>query len=154
GIKGALVLCGHGEVAAEAVEQFVNLAGGSKARVVVLRTSKVASPTENTLKQRLRERLEALKAPAFQELGFDPPDKDRPLAQDELSQATGIWLADGDPDQIYRSLVGTPLERACRSLLNRGGVLGLTAGSRLAGRVVPTAGNDDDPNVAGCDFLP
>src|SRR5262249_11097712 len=64
GIEGALVLCGSGDVSAEALGKFVDFAGSAKARVVVLRTSDAASPAETALTQHLRERLEALKAPA------------------------------------------------------------------------------------------
>jgi cyanophycinase len=109
GIEGSLVICGGGKVPDAVRDRFVQLAGGEKAKLVILRD---IGSEENAESWQVRK-------PASVDVMDRPPRK---LANEDrflkpLRQATGVWLEGG----YYP---GPSLEQELRSLLKRGGVLG------------------------------
>lgn len=144
-LRGALVL--GGDDRPEVRTQFIGLAGGGKARIVILSdgaddaAAELAGPgawgavspaSVATLKLRQAD------------------DAARPEALAALTDATGAWLC-GDAGRLAERCSGGPMLAGLRALLDRGGVVGGTAScARLAGRVVDLAGRLQP----GLDLLP
>jgi len=133
GIGGALLVCGAGTVAPQAVEQFLDLAGGQYARIVILAPAAPADEHRKVVQTLIRlgkERNAAIKERHL--LGPDLSDD----ALRDLSQATGVWFIAADETSARKFLVHTPLANACTALLRRRGALGVSApASAVLGRI-------------------
>jgi cyanophycinase len=153
-IGGALVLHGGGTVAGAVRARFIDLAGGPKARLVIIPTAsadadpvdadKVLGPWQEyhpasviVLHTRSRERAND---PAFVQ---------------PLTEATGVWLGDGNPSTLTEAYLDTAVHRELSRLLARKGVIGGTsAGAAVLGPATVTA---DKPHLQagrGFSFLP
>ena len=120
GIPGTLALC-NGDAPPETLAPFLKLAGGKNARLVVLRTPGDKGKT-NTL--RLHEAAELEKAQSFAVLRFGWDDADSHAnAVKQIQDATGVWIARGDPTKQHTFLTKTPIGKACRAVLERGGIV-------------------------------
>ncbi len=120
GIPGALLLCGSGGVAPAAVEKFFGLAGGDKASIVVL-----------TFALEMRDKKTVARLTEFADKEKYAPIKVVPLQagvklKEVLASATGVWLTGEMGTDEWTLVERLPLEKACRDLLQRSGVLGLS----------------------------
>jgi cyanophycinase len=154
--RGALVICGGGRLPESIRREFVRLAGGPKAKLVVIPTAsedadgpaaglaefldpwtKRGAASAVLLHTRSRARAD--------EAGFARP----------LEEATGVWFSGGDQSRVTAAYLGTAVERALRAVLDRGGVLGGTsAGAALMSRVMITGGQAKATVGTGFGFLP
>jgi cyanophycinase len=148
GIDGALVLCGGGQVPAAAQARFVELAGGEKARLVI-----VASSNEDD--DKLLGPWKALKpasAVVIHTHSRRTADDQKFLAP--LHEATGVWFDGGDPARLAAAYSGTGFEKELHALLKRGGVAGgASAGAAVLSQVMFAAGGEAKA-AAGFDLLP
>jgi cyanophycinase len=157
--QGALLLVGGGELTPEMVEKFVELAGGSDARIVVVPTADDDPVLED------REDVDA-----FREAGAGTVTvvhtTDRTVAgSDEfvepLRNATAVWFDGGRPWRLLDAYEGTAAYEAFRDVLRRGGVIGgSAAGATIQGEYLVRANPLRSPNLMsegyerGFGFLP
>jgi cyanophycinase len=131
--KGYLILQGGGASVPEIFDQFVALAGGAKARIVLIPTATAYSFPGNVIPP---ERLERMKSSMKQRMGLSDVTVlhtlDRNVADSEkfvesLRQATGVWLLGGDEGVLSGAYKGTRTERELDAVVARGGVVGGTS---------------------------
>ncbi|MCZ6796192.1 MAG: cyanophycinase, partial [Planctomycetota bacterium] len=154
GMDGSLVIVGGGQVPAAARERFLELAGGTAARLVVIPTAS-ARADDGDPETWLAPWRNA--APASLQLlhARERRDADDPGFVAPLKEATGVWFAGGDPSRIARAYVGTRVEKVLAALLERGGVIGGTSGgAAVLSRVMIASGTERAVLGRGFDFLP
>ena len=154
GIRGALVICGGGDLPDVAVEQFVELAGGEEGRLVVIPTAAAnadeaeAESYVTTWQDRGIANVQVLHT------------RDRAAADSDeliklLDQATAVWFAGGQQSRLAETYVGTRVEDAVYAVLKRGGAIGGTsAGAAIQSRLMIARGNPDATLMRGLDLLP
>jgi cyanophycinase len=130
--RATVVLHGGGKLPAGIRERFVELAGGKKANIVVL--SAAATPPD----------AEKLLAP-WKDLGVASAallyTREKEKAGDAdflkpLTEATGVWLDEGDPIAFAETYLQAPVEKALTKILAGGGVVGTgSAMANLAGPI-------------------
>ncbi len=132
--EGSLVIVGGGEVGPTIVRRFVELAGGPDAEVVFIPT---ATEAETFDAKRLAEHF----AKDFGGLKHvtvlhtrDRAEADIEVFAAPLGKAREVWFTGGRQWRLVNSYLGTRTERAIRSVLDRGGVIGGTsAGATIQG---------------------
>ena len=143
--RGTLVLDGGGAALDSSsrqravIQRFVQLAGGSAARIVVIPTA-YSGRGEEWLTSEGQGRMHAL---ARYVMGVDHvtimhtrdrKQADSPEFVAPLSEATGVWVTGGKDSYLLDTYVGTQVETEVKALLTRGGVVtGTSAGAVLLG---------------------
>ena len=136
--RGSLVIVGGGGMPDDVRDKFMALAGGKRAKLVVI-------PTASQDADRGQSRDEFLRAwrkydPAGLVLlhtrSRDEADKAgfaRPIAE-----ATAVWFSGGDQRRLIDVYHGTKVEAEFRALLARGGVIGGTSAGAavMSGRMI------------------
>jgi cyanophycinase len=133
GAGGHFVLVGGGILPRDIGREFVRLAGGKDARIVIIPSASLRdSPEANVRRWRqvlgasitvlhARTRKEAARAELYK----------------CLDRATGVWIGGGDQCRLTELFAGTVLTDKLRSVLARGGVVGGTsAGASVVSRVM------------------
>jgi cyanophycinase len=151
---GALLICGGGSLPEPIRDRFVELAGGPRARIVVI-------PTANQQADRIPANtvLDPWRAKGVASVEL-VHTRSRVLADDPifvrpLTEATGVWLGGGWQSSLAEAYLGTEVERQLKALLQRGGVIGGTsAGAAVMTRVMITRGRTTADVGEGFDFLP
>ena len=124
--NGAVMVAGGGRLGPEIWERFVELAGGSNARIVIIPTA----GTEEEFPEGWPGFL------PFQEAGAHNlrvlHTRNRDEADSEsfaqvLRQATGVWIPGGRQWRLVDSYLNTRVHDELRALLERGGVVGGTS---------------------------
>jgi cyanophycinase len=131
--RGTLIIAGGGKLGPEIVGRFIKLAGGSRARIVVIPTAgddAAYGPDCACLKM-------------FRELGAtnltvlhtrDKAEADAAAFVAPLRDATAVWFVGGRQWRLVDAYAGTKTETAIRAVLARGGVIGGTsAGATIQG---------------------
>ena len=124
--KGALVVVGGGAIGPDILGQFVQLAGGRDARIVVIPTAGDADtypadwPGLNGFKAAGAKSVAVLHT------------RDRKAADTDdfvepLKNATGIWIPGGRQWRLVDSYLDTRTLREIKKVLDRGGVVGGTS---------------------------
>lgn len=120
--SGSLVICGGGELPPAIHQEFLQLAGGSRARIVVIPTA--------TERADSREYIKSLRKdwPGATVLHT----RDRKTANDpafvaSLRDATGVWITGGDQVRLTDAYLHTAVHHELLNLLERGGVIGGTS---------------------------
>jgi cyanophycinase len=152
GIDGSLLLCGEGQPSEAAVKKFLELAGGEKARLVVIPSPE--DVTDRAALENLTEEWKARKPASVAVLpawSHEPADVAEALGA--LRHATGVWIA-GSAKQKEDSL-GETVEKRLRELLGRKGVVAATsqAAALMARRYIRSDGAQPDVRN-GWNFLP
>lgn len=128
--QGSLVIVGGGGMPKDVVEKFMELAGGEKARIVVLPT---AVPREETS----TEVPGFLRGPKFDQITVLPQRREEVNSEEfqtALKEATGIWFGGGRQWNFVDSYEGTNAIELFRDVLRRGGVIGgSSAGATIQG---------------------
>jgi cyanophycinase len=151
---GALLIHGGGQVPDSVRRRFCDLAGGSRARILVIPTRYVPPDDEShdldvAVWQRYGvESAEILSAPSRS--AADEPVFARPIAK-----ATGVWLGGGDQLKLAATYAGTEVERQLKALVERGGVVGgSSAGAAVMSKVMISRGRRSAVEAHGFDLLP
>ena len=130
--RGALVLVGGGRIPSDVVARFVALAGGSKAKVVLVPG---AMPAGDGGGEEPFARL--LKAAGVVDVRTLPCRHPREVTKEALAvlaDATAVWFGGGRQWRLVDAFDGTDAVAACRDVLARGGVIGGTsAGATIQG---------------------
>jgi cyanophycinase len=151
---GALLIHGGGRVPDSVRRRFCELAGGSKARVVVI-PARYVPPDDEAYPRYLApwkrfvvQSVEILSAPECERA--DEPDFTR-----SLEVATGVWLGGGDQSNLAAIYAGTEVERQLKKLIERGGVVGgSSAGAAAMSKVMISEGRRSAIEGGGFDLLP
>ncbi|MFO0957051.1 MAG: cyanophycinase [Isosphaeraceae bacterium] len=152
---GTLILCGG--VTAPAVERrLVELAGGPKARIVVIPTAMTfeGSPDEASLTKPFRD-LGAGSVRVLHTLSRE--EADDPGFSATIRQATGVWMTGGSQARLSRAYRGTRVEAELHALFGRGGVIGGSSAGAAVMSDIMIEGGRDEKDVAvgrGFDLLP
>src|SRR5262249_21739333 len=140
---GAVVLHGGGRLTNRAFDRFVALAGGQRARIVLVPSAGYRPRDYDSDKQFLtamRRRFSSWvhlastgQVTSFEFLYTDnPDDADNAAFVRPLATATGVWFCGGDQTRLNYRFVGrfprqTKFQSALRGVLERGGVVGGTS---------------------------
>lgn len=154
--RGALVICGGGRLPESARREFVRLAGGPKARIVVIPTASEDADGPPATRAEYLEPWTRLGVASSVLLHTRSRARaGEPAFVRPIEQATGVWFSGGDQSRVTDAYLGTAVERALHAVLDRGGVLGGTsAGAAIMSRVMITGGQDRATVAAGFGFLP
>ncbi len=146
--RGSFVIHGGGPVPTDVRREFVKLAGGNKARIVVVPTADASDP----LNQRKIELWKEYQPAQVEFLHAESREQAllRSFAQ-PLQDATGVWFSGGQRTRLTDIYRGTPVADALKRVLNRGGAIGGSAGSAAAFAPVMLVG---DQLQSGFDLLP
>ena len=116
--RGALVAVGGGGTTDAIVARTLELAGGRKARVVVLPQSSSAEGAGDSSVEMWRNAGAA---------DVTKVDFAQPGAKADILNATLIWIPGGDQNRFMKEIAGTGLDEAIRSANARGVVVGGTS---------------------------
>ena len=151
GRAGPLVVIGGAEDREEGCEvlrEFVRLAGGEEARVLVIA---VASERQAQLASVYTELFKRLGAAEVRALGISHRERaNSQVAEEAVARATGVFFTGGSQLRITRLLGGTLLDRALHRGHRSGLVLGGTsAGASMMSAVMITGDAPGAPHRAG-----
>jgi len=151
---GTLVICGGGKTSDLVRSRFMELAGGPKARIIIIPTADPSA--ERTVSANVLDPWLALKPEHVEFLHTRSRETaDDPKFVKPLTEATGVWIGGGDQTRLTQAYLGTKVERQLMALLNRGGVIGgSSAGAAVMTRVMIVRGRDHATVSPGFDFLP
>lgn len=144
---GCVMLCGGGELPDAVYDEFIRIAGGRRARIVLIPS---AHPYDDV--KQLSDRFSTWKnydVTSFDFLHTDDPDE----ANDadfvaQLEHATGVWIASGAQSRLLRRYAGRKVESALRRVVDRGGIVaGDSAGAVVLSRVVIRGGTSSDATL-------
>src|SRR5579863_1566838 len=145
GIKGSLVLCGGGKLPDVVRDKFIELAGGEKARLVIIPTASGDDTVTEDAKEvaaiwnARRPASVTILHTRAREQANDPD------FVDPIKHATGVWITGGKQSQIAAAYSGTLVEKELHALIDRGGVVGGTsAGAACQSRVMIVRGKVHD----------
>jgi cyanophycinase len=129
--SGAVLLGGGGALPDSVFEQFIRLAGGTGARVLLVPT---ASPSTGRRSDYVGRKLRQLGVAKLETLDPEHPDQVTPEHIDQIDRATGVWFGGGRQWRIVDAFEGTKVPAAFRRVLKRGGVIGgSSAGATIQG---------------------
>ncbi len=151
---GALVICGGGGVPDSVRQRFAELAGGPKAKIVVIPTASIyADDTSRTLPS--LDPWKKYQPASLQLLHTRKRDMaDDPEFAKPLAEATAVWFGGGRQNLVSEAYIGTEVERQLMALLDRGGVIGgSSAGAAIMTRVMISDGKAKAVMGTGFDFL-
>jgi cyanophycinase len=153
-VPGALVIVGGGGLPETIRDRFLELAGGAKARLVVIPTASAQYDLTGVSRSFTFWKAQRVASVTLLHT-LDHARANDPAFVKPLTEATGAWLAGGDQTRLLGAYHGTAVERELRRLLERGGVIGGTsAGASAMSRVMITGGNPRARVGTGFGFLP
>ena len=155
GIPGKLFIVGGGAMPDGMLKQFVTLAGGKAAKLVVVPTASKKADDETTYEALLEpyKKLEVGSAVVMHTRDRDVANSDEFLAP--LREATAVWFGGGSQSLIAEAYVGTKFEEELQKLAARGGLIGGTsAGAAIQSRLMIASGNPVPVLKQGFDLLP
>lgn len=148
--KGYLVIIGGGPRPETIMKKILALAGGNKAKIVVIPMAS-SEPAETAKAQ--KEQLEKLGAPAVDVVICTAANADIPANLEKIRKATGIFFSGGDQSRLKKALWNTALLKEIHALYKRGGVIsGTSAGAAVQSKIMLTgdeAVNKDSANPYG-----
>ena len=121
--RGPLFVVGGGTQPAALVEEFVRLAGGPKAHIVVMAQASASGERSGEAKAADLRKLGA----TARNLWFTREQADNDSLVRLLDSATGIWFGGGDQNLLTAAVRGSKMERAIRARWERGAVVGGTS---------------------------
>jgi cyanophycinase len=154
---GRLLAIGGGEDKEKAcliLKEFVRLAGGETARILVFTTA-TDSPEEAAAKYtEVFKRLGAKQIEAINVSQRD--DAKNPESIEKVKKATGIFFTGGDQLHITSLMGGTELQTAIMESYESGVIVGGTsAGAAMMGNsMIVTGDSDENPRVGSVEMAP
>jgi cyanophycinase len=143
---GALVIQGGGATPDAVRDRFLELAGGPKARLVVIPTaSEDAHLTDQSSWFEFWKKTQAASVVHLHTLNRAQAN-DAAFVQ-PLTEATGVWLGGGDQARLIAAYRDTAVERELHKLLARGGVIGGTSAGASAMSALMIVGGNPEAQV-------
>ncbi len=121
--RGYLFIVGGGPQPPELVQRFVDLAGGSKAKIVVFA---MASSDGKESGEEKAEDLRKLGADAHAYF-IGPEEANSDSMVKHMEGVTGVWFGGGDQVLLTKALLGTRVEKAIHARYAAGAVVGGTS---------------------------
>jgi cyanophycinase len=151
GNEGSLVIAGGGELPESIPNHFLNLAGGAKARLVVIPSYDATPNEEREIIREWRQRKVAnVDVARCRTRGDTASD----LLIRKIRNATAVWFTGGQQKITAEYYPGTAVEEELHSLLERGGVIGGTsAGAAIMSRVMIEEGRREAKTSQGLDLF-
>ncbi len=149
------MIVGGGRVTVEIERQFMKLAGGKSARIVVIPTASMYADQPEEERGFLK-RWQALGAASVRLLHTrNREEANRHEFVQPLREATAVWISGGDQSRLTESYRGTAVQRELQQLLQRGGVIGGTsAGAAIMSEDMITGGTRVAKIGKGLGLLP
>jgi cyanophycinase len=155
GISGALVLCGGGKTPDAVFDRFMQLAGGDKAKLVIIPTASETADKPDAAAAAAKPWQDRKAASVAVLHSRDRKQADDAKFVEPLKQATGVWISGGQQSRLAEAYLGTAVEKELHALLKRGGVVGGTsAGSAIMSRAMIAGGKEEPELATGFDLLP
>jgi cyanophycinase len=153
-LQGALVMVGGGGMPINIRDRFLELAGGRRARLVVIPTASMKADVPEQLRSFGYWKSQDVASCTLLHTRKCDQAND-PTFIEPLKDATGVWLSGGDQMKLVSAYRGTLVERALHEVLIRGGVIGGTsAGAAVMSSVMITGGNPAASVDTGFSLLP
>lgn len=143
---GTLFIVGGGPLPEAVGQKFIELAGGEKAKIVIIPTASELAGTLaherkiEFLRKARTARLTLLHTRSRDEA--NDPEFSRPLAD-----ATGVWFTGGKQQRLADTYLGTQFEQRVDEVLARGGVVGGTSSGAAVMSALMIRFGMDDPDV-------
>lgn len=153
--KGSLVIVGGGEMPDSVRDEFIRLAGGKAAKLVVIPTASeyADKPEENEYFLKPWRKYETASLTLLHTRSRETANT--PEFRKAIDEATAIWFGGGDQSPLTAAYRGTETEKAFDALLERGGVIGGTsAGAAIMSETMITGGRTKASLGEGFGFLP
>lgn len=154
-VSGSLVICGGGRLPGPVMDSFVKLAGGNRARLVIIPTASSIADSD-ALESRMdfwrnQEVADVSVLHTRSRKTADEADFVKPLAK-----ASGVWFMGGGQGRVTDAYLGTEVQKMVHAVLARGGVVGGTsAGAAIMSPVMIRRGSSKEAEVGeGLGFLP
>jgi len=130
--NGKLMIVGGGP-ANELIKQFIEIAGGEDARIVVIPTAGTQEEfDEDWYFRKTIEKIGVAKLTVVHTR--DPEEANTEAFVKPLKDATGIWFTGGRQWRLVDSYLNTKVVEECQKLLDRGGIIGgSSAGATIQG---------------------
>ena len=147
--NGHLIVAGGGKLSDEVLGKFVELAGGEKAKIVVIPTA--GGRNEYAADHGRSKNFRALGAESVKVLHTtEPKIADTEDFTAPLREATGVWFSGGRQWRLVDAYGGTKTEVMIQEVLNRGGVVGGTsAGASIQGSFLVRGDTKNNQIMAG-----
>jgi cyanophycinase len=120
--KGTLVIVGGGGMPKGLVQRFVELAGGPKAKIVILPTAMPDPLPKSDRMADVFRKAGAAKVTVLRQRSVKEVESDEFLAA--LREATGIWFGGGRQWRFVDAYLDTKAHDLMHEVLRRGGVIG------------------------------
>lgn len=150
--QGTLFIVGGGSLPGALKREFLDLAGGNEARLVVIPGAAVSA-------ERMADYTDDWQGIGAQSVvvlhAESRSQADDPEYSRMLDEATGVWLGGGQQTWFSAWYRGTIVEQRLKNLLARGGVIGGTSAGASAMSTVMMAGGRGEPIAGkGLDLFP
>ena len=155
--SGSLVICGGGVLPGKLIDRFVELGGGTQAKVVIITSASVIADMDP--QSRLSGWYDRLCDNGIASLDI-LHTRSRDQAENSefskvLETATAVWFIGGNQNWLSQSYLGTKTEERLHGVLARGGVIGGTsAGAAIMSRHMIADGKTEPLLSTGLGFLP
>ena len=157
--NGTLVIVGGGPTPPEAIDTFLNAAGGNDSPIVVVSNAIGDAPPEQSVACGWLNAAGAKKVQMLHTTTGD--DLSDPRLVELLKEARGVWFEGGRQWRLVDAFLDTNIEELFHDVLRRGGVIGGTsAGATIQGEYLVRGnpmGNEDmsaEGYERGFGFLP
>jgi cyanophycinase len=149
---GTLMIAGGGELPDRVQRQFVELAGGANAKLVIIPGVYV----EDSFVKAYFDEWNACGPASVHVLNASSSQEaNNPEFAAPLDEATGVWLGGGQQTWLTGCYKGTLMEQKIRGVLDRNGIVGGTsAGAAVMSDVMITGGRKKPSIGTGFGFLP
>ncbi|MBA2113551.1 cyanophycinase [Bremerella alba] len=149
---GHLIVVGGGRLTDQIISRFVELAGGSEARLIVIPTASGSPDSDQTIIDRWKKRgiadVQVLHTSKRDEANSD-------VFVAPLKEATAVWISGGLQSRLAKAYEGTRVEQELKALVHRGCVVGGTSAGAAIQSPVMIAGSYPIPRMEqGFDLLP
>jgi cyanophycinase len=135
--RGNLLIIGGGSRPDYLIKKFVELAGGSKANLIIIPNAS-NTPLEVGVSQ--KKEFEKYKPQSVEYLIFSRKEADMQINLNKMSKASGVFFSGGDQTKLFSSLNGSRLLDKIQELYyENGGVIGGTsAGAAVMSKIMLT----------------
>lgn len=152
-VTGSLLIAGGGGIPVAVLDRYFELAGGDRARIVIITTASQLAGTPEA-EQRYAHWHDRKPASLTFLHTRDRLAADRPEFSKVLLEANAVWFMGGNQNWLAEAYLGTLVEERCHELLRRGGVIGgSSAGAAIMSRSMIAGGRELPVMASGFGFL-
>jgi cyanophycinase len=143
---GTLVVCGGGPLPDAVRDHFIELAGGPRARLVIIPTASKKADTAEVARALLPWKDCKVASVVLLHTRSRARAND-PAFLKPLTEATGVWIAGGDQRLLTAAYLDTAVLAEIKKVLARGGVVGGTSAGAAVMSNVMIAGGVQRPEI-------